>query len=133
LAFLAKACIGLLKAAARLHTPRAFEPAAAGAARRVIHLYQQYLSSYADRRCLFRVSCSEYAARALAAEGWKGGLEASLTRVQRCGGSYSLSSDIHGRITLVAGDGTEFSDDELANWILPIPPTRRQLDSDPAR
>jgi putative component of membrane protein insertase Oxa1/YidC/SpoIIIJ protein YidD len=117
LAFIARACIALLEGASHVPVPDALDTHAATAANLALRLYRRLLSRHAGRRCLFRVSCSEHAAGAFAACGWRQGLQASLVRVRRCGGAYSLASDIHGRLTLVANDGTEFSDDELAGWI----------------
>ena len=109
--------MALMEAAGRATVPDALDGAAASMAGQAIRLYRRFLSPYAGRRCLFRVSCSDYAAQAFALRGWKDGVQESLTRLRRCGGSYSLVSDVRGRLTLVTEDGTEFEDDDLAGWL----------------
>ena len=127
MAIVARACVALLEAAGRMTPPSILHPAAAAATRRMILFYRRYLSPWSGRRCLFRVSCSEYAADAFAVQGWNGGIDASLRRIRQCGSSYSLASDIEGRLTLVTGDGTEFGHDELAGWL----PTRSATEPHP--
>ncbi len=101
LALVATTCVALLEAAGRLTVPRALQPASAAFTRRTILFYRRFLSPLSGRRCLFRISCSRYAADAFAVRGWSGGIDASLRRIRQCGGSYSLASDTEGRLTLV--------------------------------
>lgn len=114
---IAKFCLGLFVSAKYLRVPKAFDRVAARIGCGCIRIYQRWLSRRAGRLCLFQKNCSEFAITSLREFGWAKGTTVGVERLRRCGGAFSLSVDVRGRVAMVTNDGTVFGHDELANWM----------------
>lgn len=114
MSWLARACVGAVRAAAILPVPRFLDPLAASAALGAIAVYRRLGSRHVGRTCLFNPSCSCRAEREFRAHGFRDGLSFTVSQLDRCGGAYALSTTVSGEIWLLTSDGLRFGPDEIA-------------------
>ena len=109
--------MALVNLAAKVTVPERFDRRAADVARGFVRAYGLTISGRTGRHCLFHETCSRYADRALACAGWNAGTKTAALRLRRCGGGYTMTTDVRGRVTLTTGDGIEFEHEMLAPWL----------------
>ncbi|WP_408836155.1 hypothetical protein [Acidisphaera sp. L21] len=67
---------------------------------------------------MFRTSCSCFAVDVLTRHGWTRGIQLVAERLDRCGGNFTVSADLAGRVMMRTGDGATIPGDQLASWLL---------------
>lgn len=115
---LANFCVRLAGVACSVRVPFCCERLACRGALVLLRTYKAHASGRTGRVCMFRESCSDFAARVLEEHGWAEGVRQVRTRLSRCGGSYNLVTDTAGRTTLMYPDGLLFREDELSSTFL---------------
>jgi putative component of membrane protein insertase Oxa1/YidC/SpoIIIJ protein YidD len=107
-----------VEVAARFPVPEALDQLAAGAAVGAIGFYRRFISRHSGKACLFRPTCSQRAMTFLSEHGLRAGMKLTLTQLHRCGGNYSISTNVLGETLLVTADGLRFGPDEISQDVL---------------
>ena len=118
MASIARVCVACVNLAARVPTSSSLDRPLAHFASRIVGFYQRRLSARAGRKCLFRVSCSCFALEVLRQHGWADGIRLIDERLAQCGSSFTVSTNLSGRVMMRAGDGTAIPGGELAGWVI---------------
>lgn len=112
------ACVALARSTRWLSVPSCFDQLVRDLAVQLLGLYRKYLSSRTGRACMFSESCSEFAVRMLNEHGWVEGSRRMRDRLVRCGGNYTLCTDVGGNTTLIFPDGVSFPAEALSCELL---------------
>ena len=105
----------MLELAARIRVPASLDPPAARFAVMVLGFYRRFLSARSGRTCLFRISCSRFAADRLSELGWNDGVAGVRDRVRSCGGAFTVASDVSGNTVLLTCDGAAVPHADLSD------------------
>lgn len=83
----------------------------------IIEIYWILIPKKQRRKCLFKVSCSNYVYNITSKKGLFSGLKALKFRIKNCNPNYSLMN-INGEIILISATQKTFNEKELNKSIL---------------
>ena len=83
----------------------------------IIRSYWFLIPKSKRRRCLFKLSCSNYVFRKTKKEGFIEGLKALRFRVDNCNSNYCII-ELDGQMILVTNSNKIFYEHEMSNSIL---------------
>lgn len=83
----------------------------------MIKLYWKFIPESKRRKCLFKVSCSNYVYRKTKEKGLVGGLKALLFRIHNCNSKYNII-EVDNKKLLVSSRFKVFNKNEINHSIL---------------
>jgi putative component of membrane protein insertase Oxa1/YidC/SpoIIIJ protein YidD len=104
--------------AARTKVPHALDAQATWLAIILVRAYQQTLSPWLGRQCLFRPSCSCRAIELLNRLGWTRGIQELDEQLHRCCGTFTIRATQDGFLELETIDGCIVPQSELSDFVL---------------
>ncbi|MFC4399559.1 membrane protein insertion efficiency factor YidD [Mariniflexile soesokkakense] len=83
----------------------------------IIKLYWAFISESQRRKCLFKISCSNYVYEKATTEGLVSGLKALKLRITNCNSSYNIIK-VNNELLLVTSTNKVFKEQEIRKSLL---------------